>query len=104
MKFEINEIPENYEEKQLKRENDSCFCEMIQNDNIESFTVYYTKEGISPSKIIDPSIYKTISFLENKTQSLIESDSVVEFISYINRTNLSLLTKVKPSVYETDSF
>ena len=66
------EIPENYEEKRTKGENDFYFCELIRNDNVEEFIVNYTRTGLSLSKTIEPSIYETNSFLENKNPTLIE--------------------------------
>ena len=66
------EIPEDYEEKRRKGENDSYLCEVIRNDNIEEFIIYCTKKGISLSSTIKSSIYETNSFLEGRNQTLIE--------------------------------
>lgn len=66
------EIPENYEEKRHKGENDSCLCEIIRNDDIDEFIIYYSKTNFSLSKTIEPSIYETNSFLEDKNPTLIE--------------------------------
>ena len=72
-KYELSEeIPEFYDEIRRKGENNSYICELIRADNIEEFIIYVTKNLISLSTTIEPSIYETNSFLEIITPSLIE--------------------------------
>ena len=71
-KEEAIKIPENYEEKRLKGENDSYLCELIRNDDVENFIVYINKNNISLSMTIENSIYETNSIFEYNQPKLIE--------------------------------
>ncbi|KAK8860607.1 hypothetical protein M9Y10_012272 [Tritrichomonas musculus] len=65
-------IPEFYDEKRRKGENDNYVCELIRNDNIEEFVIYCAKNSNPFYMTIKPSIYETNSFLEDKEPKLIE--------------------------------
>ena len=63
---------EEYDEKRKIGENDSYICTLIRNDSVQDFISYINKKNISISSIIEPSIFETNSFLNEKKPSLIE--------------------------------
>lgn len=68
----LKELPEDFEEKRRKGENESYICELIRDDSVIDFVTYINKTNLSISTMIKPSIYETNSLLIKETPSLIE--------------------------------
>ena len=67
------QIPENFEEKREKGENDSKICSFIRNDSIEEFVSYVNRKNYPLDGQIPSSIFETNRFLiKNKKTTLIE--------------------------------
>ena len=65
-------IPENFDEKRFKGENDSYLCTLIRDNSIDEFISYLNQKNNSCSSRIKPSIFETNSFLIDKRPTLIE--------------------------------
>ena len=91
------EIPELYDEKRRKGENDSYICELIRTDNIENFIIYTTRNCISLSSTINKSIYETNSFLEDLNPSLIEYSAFygsIQIFKYLFQNQIDLTSSL----------
>lgn len=69
---EFNEIPDDFEEKREKGENDDFICEIIRSDNVNQFDDFINKTNFSLESCINPSVYETNIFLIKRSPSLIE--------------------------------
>ena len=91
-------LPEDYEERRIKGENDSYLCEIIRNDDIENFVIHYNRNHFQLSTQIESSIYETNSFLKNKVLTLIEYSvffGSIQIIRFLFQNNVVL----KPSLW-----
>ncbi|KAK8849291.1 hypothetical protein M9Y10_018660 [Tritrichomonas musculus] len=96
----LETIPDDFEEKRKKGENDLYICELIRNDSVIEFITFVNKNNISLNTIIKTSIYETNSFLiKNKEQSLIE---YAAFFGSIQIFQFLLMNKIelKPSLWK----
>ncbi|KAK8896214.1 hypothetical protein M9Y10_014109 [Tritrichomonas musculus] len=80
---------EYFEEKRRQGENESYLCDLIRNDNIADFVVYYNKNMISPDLQIKPSIFETNSFLLKREPTLIEYSVFYGSIEIFNFLRMS---------------
>ena len=65
--FKMESIPDNFDEKRRKGENDDILCEIIRNDQIDEFIEYVSKNNIPLDSKIKDSIFETnYILLENK--------------------------------------
>ena len=92
------EIPEDFEEKRRKGENDTKICEIIREDSIEEFIEYFEQNKFHIFDTIQSSIFETNSFLLNKETTLIEyaaffsSEKILKFL-------ISEYNSIKPSIW-----
>ena len=88
------ELPDGFFEKRKKGENDGYICKLIQNDSVEDFVSYVTKNNYSLISKIVPSIYETNSFLmKNREPSLIEYAAFfgsIEIFQFLRFNNVDL--------------
>ena len=88
------EITEDFYEKRKTGENDSNICELIQNDSVENFVQYITKNFYSLNSRIAQSVYETNSFLiKNNQPSLIEYEAFfgsIEIFQYSKINNVEM--------------
>lgn len=68
----LKTIPEDFNEKRLKGENNALLCEMIRNDSIEDFIIFVNQNNYSLNSLIHFSIYETNAVLMNNQITLIE--------------------------------
>ena len=68
----LKTIPEDFNEKRLKGENDAFLCEMIRNDSIEDFIIFVNQNDYSFNSFINFSIYETNAILMNNKIALIQ--------------------------------
>lgn len=57
------ELSNDFEEKRIKGENDDDICELIRNDSIEQFIIYFNEKNLSAQSNIKQSIFETNSLL-----------------------------------------
>ena len=92
-------LPENFNEKRIKGENDDYICELIQKDLIDDFVKYVNQVSYPLDSIINQSIYETNNFLLKEEEiSLIE---YAVFFGSIQIFNFLKLNEVKltPSLW-----
>ena len=70
--FILKDLPDDFEEKRLKGENDDRLSELIQNDKLEEFITYVNQNMLAPQGQIKRSIYETNNFLNKRKSTLIE--------------------------------
>ncbi|KAK8888553.1 hypothetical protein M9Y10_033284 [Tritrichomonas musculus] len=70
--FVLKDLPDDFEEKRLKGENDDRLSELIQNDKLEEFITYVNQNMLAPQGQIKRSIYETNNFLNKRKSTLIE--------------------------------
>lgn len=68
----LNELPENIDQKRKTDEEDNFIREVIRKDLIYEFLVYIEKNGLQLDSTIETSLFETNSFLINKELTLIE--------------------------------
>ena len=68
----LNELPENIDQKRKTDEEDNFTREVIRKDLINEFLAYIEKTGLQLDSTIDTSLFETNSFLINKELTLIE--------------------------------
>ena len=95
LKEEIaKQLPENYEEKRKKGENDSHICELIRDDMIDEFISFVNQNNFDLNSMIEDSIFETNSLLMKYQSALIEysaffgSTQIFKYL-YMNGVNLS---------------
>ena len=92
-------IPENFEEKRKRGENDNYICELIQKDSIEEFIIYINKVNFPLKSTIDRSIYETNSFLIEKVPTLIEYAAFhgsIQIFNYLRLNKVELTESLWP--------
>ncbi|KAK8837403.1 hypothetical protein M9Y10_036837 [Tritrichomonas musculus] len=101
LKLDINDsnFIENFNEYRKSGVNHNYICELIRNDSVVEFIVYVTKNNISLSSKVNPSIFETNWFLiKIEKTSLIEYAAFygsVEIFKYLKYNNVEL----KPSLW-----
>ena len=90
-------LPEYYDEKRHKGENDYFLCEIIRNDEIENFIIYYNKNEFSLSMQIKTMAYETNSFLKNKNPTLIEYSAFfgsIQILQFLFQNNVRVTSSL----------
>ncbi|KAK8845821.1 hypothetical protein M9Y10_020744 [Tritrichomonas musculus] len=62
------ELPNDFDEKRKKGENDDFVCEMIRKDQIDEFIAFVNRTNLSLQSVAAKSIYETNSYLNNKVK------------------------------------